>query len=29
MKSQHMREHLKGQENEVILPQMVIEMLYE
>ena len=29
MKSQHMREHLKGRENEVILPQMAIEMLYE
>jgi acetolactate synthase-1/2/3 large subunit len=29
MKSQHMRDHLKGKENEVILPQMVIEMLYE
>jgi acetolactate synthase-1/2/3 large subunit len=27
--SQHMREHLKGKENEVILPQMAIEMLYE
>jgi len=27
--SDHMRDHLKGQENEVILPQMVIEMLYE
>ncbi len=27
--SQHMREHLTGRENEVILPQMVIEMLYE
>jgi acetolactate synthase I/II/III large subunit len=29
MKSQHMRDHLKGKENEVILPQMVIEVLYE
>ena len=29
MKSQHMRDHLKGQENEIILPQMVIEMLYD
>ena len=29
MKSQHMRDHLKGKENEVILPQMVIEALYE
>lgn len=29
MKSQHMRDHLKGKENEVILPQMAIEMLYE
>ena len=29
MKSQHMRDHLKGRENEVILPQMAIEMLYE
>jgi len=29
MKSQHMREHLKGRENEVILPQMAIEALYE
>jgi len=29
MKSQHMREHLKGRENEVILPQMAIEVLYE
>jgi len=29
MKSQHVRDHLKGKENEVILPQMVIEMLYE
>jgi acetolactate synthase I/II/III large subunit len=27
--SDHMKDHLKGQENEVILPQMVIEMLYE
>jgi acetolactate synthase-1/2/3 large subunit len=29
MKSQHMRDHLKGRENEVILPQMVMETLYE
>ena len=29
MKSEHMQDHLKGQESEVILPQMVIEMLYE
>jgi acetolactate synthase-1/2/3 large subunit len=29
MKSQHMRDHLKGRETEVILPQMAIEMLYE
>jgi acetolactate synthase-1/2/3 large subunit len=29
MKSQHMRDHLKGKEAEVILPQMAIEMLYE
>src|ERR1041385_8461274 len=29
MKSQHMRDHLKGRENEVIMPQMAIEMLYE
>ncbi len=29
MKSQHMRDHLKGKESEVILPQMVIEMLYD
>jgi len=29
MKSQHMRDHLKDQEAEVILPQMVVEMLYE
>ncbi len=27
--SEHMQDHLKGQENEVILPQMAIEMLYE
>ncbi|MBU6409825.1 MAG: biosynthetic-type acetolactate synthase large subunit [Verrucomicrobia bacterium] len=27
--SDHMRNHLKGQEDQVILPQMVIEMLYE
>jgi acetolactate synthase I/II/III large subunit len=29
MKSHHMRDHLKGHEAEVILPQMAIEMLYE
>jgi acetolactate synthase I/II/III large subunit len=29
MKSQHMRDHLKGQENEVVLPQMAIETLCE
>ncbi len=29
MKSQHMRDHLKGRESEVILPQMAIEMLCE
>jgi acetolactate synthase-1/2/3 large subunit len=29
MKSQHMRDHLKGKESEVILPQMVVETLYE
>jgi acetolactate synthase I/II/III large subunit len=29
MKSQHMQDHLAGQESEVILPQMAIEMLYE
>src|SRR5580765_7529575 len=29
MKSQHMRDHLEGQENQVILPQMAIEVLYE
>lgn len=28
-KSQHVREHLKGREQEVILPQMAIETLYE
>jgi acetolactate synthase I/II/III large subunit len=27
--SDHMKDHLKGQETEVILPQMVIELLYE
>ncbi len=27
--SQHMRDHLKGKESEVILPQMAVEMLYE
>jgi acetolactate synthase-1/2/3 large subunit len=29
IESQHMRDHLKGRENEVILPQMAIEMLYQ
>ena len=29
LKSQHMRDHLKGRENEVILAQMAIEALYE
>jgi acetolactate synthase-1/2/3 large subunit len=29
VESQHMRDHLKGRESEVILPQMAIEMLYE
>ena len=29
MKSQHMRDHLKGWESEVILPQMAIEALYD
>src|SRR6266704_1150270 len=29
LKSQHMRDHLEDQEAEVILPQMVVEMLYE
>ena len=29
LKSQHMRDHLKGQEKQVILPQMAIEALYE
>jgi acetolactate synthase-1/2/3 large subunit len=29
MKSQHMRDHLKGRERDVILPQMAIEALYE
>ena len=29
IKSQHMRDHLDGKTSEVILPQMVIEMLYE
>ena len=29
LKSQHMRDHLGGKSSEVILPQMVIEMLYE
>src|SRR4029079_5887567 len=27
--SDHMKDHLKGKESEVILPQMAIEMLYE
>jgi acetolactate synthase-1/2/3 large subunit len=27
--SDHMKDHLKGQEDQVILPQMVIELLYE
>ncbi|MBX3734420.1 MAG: biosynthetic-type acetolactate synthase large subunit [Verrucomicrobiae bacterium] len=27
--SDHMKDHLRGQEDQVILPQMVIEMLYE
>lgn len=29
MKSQHMRDHLKGRESEVILPQMAIDLLYQ
>src|SRR5437762_6278926 len=29
LKSQHMRDHMGGKSNEVILPQMVIELLYE
>jgi len=29
LKSQHMREHLQGREQEVVLPQMVVEWLYE
>ena len=29
VQSDHMKDHLKGQEDQVILPQMVIEMLYE
>ncbi len=29
IRSQHMTDHLHGQEKEVILPQMAIEMLYE
>src|SRR5882724_6317624 len=29
MKSRHTRDHLQGKENEVILPQMVIEVLYD
>src|SRR5205814_781529 len=29
MKSQHMRDHLHGKADEVILPQMAIELLYE
>ncbi len=27
--SDHVKDHMKGHENEIILPQMVIEMLYE
>jgi acetolactate synthase-1/2/3 large subunit len=29
IRSEHMHDHLKGREGEVILPQMAIEMLYE
>ena len=29
LKSQHMRDHMGGKSSEVILPQMVIELLYE
>lgn len=29
MRSQHMRDHLPGMEDQVILPQMAVEMLYE
>ncbi len=29
MKSDHMKDHLNGKSSEVILPQMVVEMLYE
>ena len=29
LKSQHMRDHMDGKSSEVILPQMVIELLYE
>ncbi len=29
LKSQHMRDHMQGKADEVILPQMVIELLYE
>src|SRR5436309_836842 len=29
LKSQHMRDHMGGKSNEVILPQMVIELLFE
>jgi acetolactate synthase-1/2/3 large subunit len=29
LKSQHMRDHMQGNSSQVILPQMVIEMLYE
>ncbi len=29
LKSQHMRDHMGGETDQVILPQMVIEMLYE
>jgi acetolactate synthase-1/2/3 large subunit len=29
IRSEHMRDHLRGRESEVILPQSVVEMLYE
>ncbi len=29
IESEHMKDHLQGRENEVILPQMAIQMLYE
>lgn len=29
MRSQHMRDHLQGMEDQVILPQMAVDMLYE